>query len=156
MGISGRQEIFDESVSAVTLTPSNTIGTTRYEGENKYLYVFNAGGEQISPGLGVTISAVTGYSVTVSSVTSVNPCIGVVENATLTTDTFGWVVTRGFVSIEMTAQTGIAASEPIILGTNGVHARATGATGYAFAPHGFGVGTIGSGASGVAYVNCFS
>src|SRR3990167_3574310 len=40
---------FFESVSADTATPSVEIGTRRREGNDEYIYVYNDGGEQISP-----------------------------------------------------------------------------------------------------------
>ena len=70
-------------------------------GDEDYVFVYNAGNSQISPTYGAVLSAVSGYSVTVSSVTSVDFLIGVCKHATLTTATYGWLMTRGFCQVEL-------------------------------------------------------
>lgn len=101
MAFYGLDPIRFESVSAVTATNSVELGTRVLSGELEYTYVYNAGNSQISVKRACVLSAVTGYSVTVSSATdSANaPLFGVVVNATLTTATYGWVATRGLVEV---------------------------------------------------------
>jgi hypothetical protein len=89
-------------------------------GDEDYIFVYNAGNSQISPGLGAVLSAVTGYSVTVSSTTSVDFLVGVCKHATLTTGDYGWLVTKGFVAVEMGGTSGtVAAGGLIELGDDG-------------------------------------
>lgn len=111
-----------ESVSAVTATNTVELGTTRVVGSESYIYVYNDGGEQVIPGKGVVVSGLSGMSVTLSSVTGVDQLIGVVKHATLTTATYGWVVTRGFVPVKCTANSIVSAGDPLILGADGLFA----------------------------------
>lgn len=147
-----KKQIFFESVSAVTATNSVELGTTRQEGEDVYCYVYNAGGEDISQTYGCALSAVTGYSVTVSSLTNVD-LFGHVKNATLTTATYGWVLRRGFAAVEMGANNSAAAGALLCPGADGTYAHATQTT----LPFGKIVGkaveAIASGASGSAYLD---
>lgn len=85
----GRPSTFNESVSAVTATQSSELGTIREQGGDKYIYAYNNGATQAIPGNCVMISALTGPSFTVSTVTSVSPVFGVVKHATFTTGTYG-------------------------------------------------------------------
>jgi hypothetical protein len=96
-------QIFKESVSAVTLTPDVAIGTVREEGNNKYVYCYNAGGAYIYPGYGVTMSGTTGYSVTVSTVTETGSFFGICKHATMATLTYGWIIVRGFTTLQASA-----------------------------------------------------
>lgn len=109
-----------ESVSAVTATPSVDVGTLRIEGDEKYVYCYNTGGSQISVGRCATVSAVSGYSVTVSSVSG-DAVVGFVKHATLTTATYGWLVCRGFVDSVTNAMAGtaLAAGDVIQAGADG-------------------------------------
>ena len=71
------------------------------------------------------VSAVSGYSVTVSSVTQACKLFGVCVNATLTTGTYGWIQTGGFVDIKNgMASTALAGADIVELGADGdfVHA----------------------------------
>ncbi len=132
----GRPWTFTESVSAVTATNTVELGTIREMGGDVYKYMYNNGNSQISPGQCVTITALTGYSVTVSTTTSISPVFGVVKHTTMTTGTYGWVLTQGQAPIRAEASTGLAVADPVVAGTDGVNARKTGATGYFFAEHG--------------------
>lgn len=133
----GRPWTFTESVSAVTATNTVELGTIREQGGDKYVYVYNNGNSQASPGQCVTISALTGYSVTVSTTTSISPVFGVVKHATMTTGTYGWLLVAGQAPIRAEANTGLAVADAVVAGTDGVNSRKTGATGYFFQEHGF-------------------
>jgi hypothetical protein len=122
MAYSGNAPIFFESVSAVTATPTIEVGTVREEGDEKYIYVYNNGNSQISVGQGAVVSGVTGYSVTVSSTTMVDLAVGVAKHATLTTGTYGWLMTRGFAPVVAPANSGIAAGQLLVIGGDGVFA----------------------------------
>jgi len=126
----GLPTVWTESVSAVTATNSVEVGTLRYEGEILYQYVYNAGTTQINPGEICTLSAVTGYSVTVSSIIDpISKPFGVVQNATLTTATYGWVGRSGIMMLENAGNTAIAAGYPIATAADGSVDAPTGGTG---------------------------
>lgn len=149
------EKIFNESVSNVTATPSEQVGALRRKDDEQYVYVYNAGNSQISPSYGTTVSAVTGYSVTVSTTTSVDICMGVVKHATLTTGTYGWLMSRGFCQIQMGANNSAAAGVPIGIGSDGTFAHVTQTTIAAGPILGKAMEAIASGASGSAYLRLF-
>jgi hypothetical protein len=112
---------FDGGVSNVTATPGYGVelgSLIDYDGKT-YRYVYNAGNTQISIGEGCTVSAVSGYSVTVSSTTMADFFVGVVHHATLTTATYGWVVVNGFSKVKAVANTGLTAGDPLTAGGDG-------------------------------------
>jgi hypothetical protein len=125
-----------ESVSAVTATNSIGPGARQWVSGNEYVYVYNGGNSQIPPTYGATLSqtvGTSGYTVTVSSVTSASPLAGVVKHATLTTGTYGWLLVKGIATAEVNADTSLGtthAESVAVLGTDGVFSRVTGATGY--------------------------
>jgi hypothetical protein len=150
MAVLGYQRIFNESVSQTTLTNSVELGTRRTENGNEYIYVYNNGGASITSGYGVCVSGLSGYSVTVSSVTQVNHFVGVAAY-TFATATYGWVICRGWAQIVMGANNSAAVSDPIRAGTDGRFAVNSIATGYIDIPCGFSAEAIASGASGKIY-----
>lgn len=126
--------LVEESVSAVTATPTVELGTRRIEAGISYIYVYNASSdEQIIPTRGAKLaSGSTGYSVdvavAVAATFSASVLCGVCVNATLTTGTYGWLATRGFMSIENDGKTSIATGESIWLSTSGTFSRYTAPT----------------------------
>lgn len=125
MALSGKYDgIFEESVSAVTATNSVELGARRYSDGIEYVYVYNAGGEEIGPLQGCTVSAVSGYSVTVSSVCGANRLAGVPINATLTTATYGWVAQQGHTNVSGNTQTLVGLGSYLQLGDNGTFSTA--------------------------------
>ena len=122
-----------------------------------YQFVYNAGGEQIPPGYGcVPNSAATGYSVTVSSTTSADLCVGVVRHATITTDTYGWVVVRGITPIKMGATSGSVAARGLVeIADNGLFVPVSNTTGNKAPAVGVAIAAIVSSASGNAFIKCF-
>lgn len=155
MAFYGVAPVAFESVSAVTATPSVEVGTRRHEGDEHYVYVYNAGNSQISPGYGTTVSGVSGYSVTVSTTTSIDLAIGFVKHATLTTGTYGWLVTQGFTPVECVQS--ISAGGLLVLAADGKVALKTISTGYVGPVVGKAVSAEASQAAGscTAYVKCF-
>jgi hypothetical protein len=120
MAFQGLDPIAFESVSAVTATPSIDVGVRRVYNGEEYVYVYNNGGAQASPGFGLVVSALSGYSVTVSS-TSGQFAVGFVKHATLTTATYGWALVRGFLD-GMTngmASTALAAGDALQIAADG-------------------------------------
>lgn len=147
-------EVYFESVSAVTATPSVEVGRRRSEGDERYIYVYNAGNSQISPGYAAIVSAVSGYSVTVSSVTSVDVPVGFCKHATLTTGTYGWLVTHGFCQGVMAANHSAAVGSPLVLAADGALAQKSISTGYPAAAMAKAMEAISSGVSGSIFVFC--
>ena len=147
------KQIFFESVSNVTATNSVEVGIERKEGDETYRYVYNAGNSQIPPSYGCVLSAVTGYSVTISSTTSVDFLVGVVKHSTITTGTYGWVMTQGFCPVEMEADNSCAAGQILALAADGEFALKSNSTGYPTPAVGKSVEAIASGASGSAWIS---
>lgn len=110
----------EESVTNTTATNSVELGFRAiYKGE-EYVYCYNAGSDEISTGNGVRfVTGASGYSVTASGVTdSVNPCVGVCNNATIATGYYGWIMAKGFRNVVMTSAT-TGSFLPICLGDAG-------------------------------------
>lgn len=130
------------------------VGYRKCFGDEEYVFVYNTGTDaQISPGQGAVLSGVTGYSVTVSSTSSSDILIGVCKNATITTGAYGWLVTRGFSSVEMGADYSAAAGSLLELGDDGVFDIKSNTTANANFV-GKAMEAIASGASGSAYISC--
>lgn len=120
------------SVSMVTLTPGVNdaeVGTVRREGDEEYIFVYNNGNSQASVGRGVICSAVTGYSVTVSSITNVDMALGVVKHATFPTAAYGWALIRGFGPAKIVADSIVAAGDMLVLGVDGAWTNKSVSTG---------------------------
>ena len=100
--------LYMESVSAVTATNSVALGSTRSDGTNRYVYVYN-GGTTAVVGAGVIISANSAYTVGVTSVLG-DLCAGVVKHADLKTNYYGWIAVKGPVSITMGSGAGVIAA----------------------------------------------
>ena len=149
----GASPVSVESVSAVTATPSVQLGTKRTENGEDYIYLYNNGNTQITVGAGVIISALSGYSVTVSSLTNLGAFVAVNKHATVASAYYFWGMTRGFASVLGTASTALAAGDPIGPGLNGTWSQQTGAL--TMAIQGTVLVATGSGGVGMAYVRCF-
>ena len=124
-------------------------------GDEDYVFVYNAGNSIIDKGMGCVVSAVTGYSVTVSSTTSADFLVGVAKNKSLATAEYGWVMTRGFCAIEMITASGtVAAGDLVHLAADGEFAIVSNQTGQKDPAWGKAMAAIVSGASGQAFINC--
>jgi hypothetical protein len=122
-------------------------------GDEDYVFVYNAGNSTISQGHGAVFSGVTGYSVTVSSVTSTDFLVGVCKHTNIATATYGWLVTRGFVAVEMgSASATVSTGGLLELGDDGEFYPVSNTT--ANGPVvGKAMNTIATDASGVAFIN---
>lgn len=129
------------------------VGDVASIGNDNYLFVYNAGSSTANVGDGVILSAVSGYSVTVSSTTSVDLLVGVVKHTALATGYYGYVCTRGFVNVNMGANLSAAAGAGLILAADGKFTAKTCATGYAGPIQAKAMVAIASGASGTAFVS---
>lgn len=133
MSVYGIAPVRFGSVSMVTATLGANdpeVGTVVEEGDEKYIFVYNAGNSQISVGNGATMSGVTGYSVTVSSVTAADLFVGVCKHATLTTGTYGWLLTRGFSQVQLGANDSCTTGGVLTVGVDGTFALKSQSTGH--------------------------
>lgn len=144
-----------ESVSSVTVTNSVEVGTIVEEGDERYIYVYNAGNSQIAPGYGATLSGVTGYSVTVSSVTGADMFVGVCKHNTLTTGTYGWLLVRGFGPMQMGASDSCTTGGLLTVGVDGTWALKSQSTGHQSPALAKAVAGADSGTSGYAFFRIF-
>lgn len=147
-------------VSATTATRGKNdpqLGDEAQEGSTKYLYVYNDCNSSLAVGNGVILqSAASGYSVTLSSVTG-DRIIGVVKNAAIATGCYGWVVTKGFTTVQMGASSGTAsaAQTPLQIGANGLFFPASNVTGNVGGMLGWSLAVIASSTSGAAYISVY-
>jgi hypothetical protein len=125
------------------------------DGDEDYVFVYNAGESDIAPSYGAVMSAVSGYSVTVSSTTSVDFLVGVCKHATLTTGTYGWLVTRGFTQVEMEADNSCTAGQILALAEDGEFALKSNSTGYPTPAVGKAMEAIASAGSGTAFISVY-
>ncbi len=144
-------------VSAVTTSRGKNdpqLGDETQEGSTKYLFVYNDCNSSLAVGNGVILqSGASGYSVTLSSVTG-DRIIGVVKNAAIPTAAYGWVVTKGFTTVQMMAASGTAsaAQTPLQIAANGLFAPASNVTGNIGGMLGWSLAVIASSTSGNAYI----
>ena len=158
MSVYGIAPVRFGSVSMVTATlgvNDPEVGTVVQEGDEEYIFVYNAGNSQISVGQGATVSAVTGYSVTVSSTTMIDEPVGVCKHATLTTGTYGWLMKKGFGPAVAPTSSGLAAGQLLVLGGDGVWAVKSISTDAPAAVYGKVMQATGSAGVGTAFLKIF-
>lgn len=146
--------------SGVTTTRSSKdpeVGQRKTFDNNEYLFVYNDCNSQINPGYAVIPqSGMSTASVTLTSVTNSGKVMGIVKNSTLPTASYGWVITRGTVAVEMNGTSGtVAVNGDIGIGALGVCTPVTIATGIFSPAFGQALAAIVSGASGQAYVGIY-
>jgi len=115
----------EESVSAVTASPSVSIGTRRLEGGREYLYACNGATHTAAVGYCVIASAMSGGSFTVTAVGGEIP-MGVVMHAAIPGGSYGWLMTRGIV--HGYSGSAIAFGKAVIVGALGTMEELTSAT----------------------------
>lgn len=107
------------------------LGTVARVGNNDYIFVYNAGNSQISTGFAATVSGVSGYSVTVSSVAALGDIpVGLCVHNTMATATYGWLLKRGFCQFAATANSGTVIGQQLVLGDDGTMGTKTISTGF--------------------------
>jgi hypothetical protein len=112
--------LFNESVSARTATPTVALGTVRWEGGNQYRYVYCASttGDSSLVGYAVRLlSGGSGYTVT-NSMTTGDVVHGIVQDATLTTGAYGWVLRKGIGKVHC-GTAGVGASKLMCVWSSG-------------------------------------
>lgn len=152
-------------ISNVTAANSVNPGETWFYKGEEYVYVYNASNSQISVGQYATLSGASGYSVTASSITQYDFPIGVVKHATLTTGTYGWLLTKGWTSLNMGANNSATTSDLLFPAGSGYWGTIAGlaftqAAGLAYQPMGYVTSGAASAASGpttgaMGYVRCY-
>jgi hypothetical protein len=125
---------------------------TVHDGE-EYVFVYNVGSSTANIGHACIVSAVSGYSVTVSSVTNVDFAVGVVKHSALATGEYGWLMTRGFMEIEMSPDNSAAVAQMLFLGPDGGFAGVSNLTLVGSPSIAKAMEAMASGASGTAYVS---
>ena len=113
---------YTESVSAVTATNSVALGSQRIENGKWYTYVYNGGTSSCPVAYGVIASSNSSYTVLCSSALG-DMLAGVVVHNSITTATYGWVLTKGPATITLGAGGGVTPATlggGIALQTNGV------------------------------------
>lgn len=126
------------------------IGSRCIVDEVDYLFVYNDGASDLNQGQPCVMSAVTGYSITVSAVTQVDLALGVRLHSTLPASSYGWIAQRGIGVVEMNADESAAVGDLLGLGTEGF-AHKSASTGMPTPTIGKAMEAIASGGSGVAY-----
>lgn len=121
----------------------------------QYLFVQNIGSSTAGVSKCVTVSGVSGYSVTVSTTTSVDYVVGVVKHADIATGSYGWVMTKGFCQIQMQADNSAAAGQQVTVAADGLFALKSNSTGYPAPSLGKVMAAVASGASATAYISLF-
>jgi len=161
MSNSGLQQLFEESVSAVTATNSIQLGTERWEDGIKYNYMYNKSSSTASVGyavvrIGANASATSGYSVTVSSTAGDYDIAGVVYHADVPARQYAWVVTKGAVPAAY-SNSGTTAGHYVALDGSGVFRSGSATTGDLYQPVGVAL-TAASAATALCtftvFVNC--
>lgn len=144
--------IFFKGISNVTATPDVELGTERVEDGEKFLYVYNCGGSTaaVRSGMSRPASASAGiYSGSVSSVSG-DVCLGFVKHVAIPSGEYGWILTRGNVTVQVASSASDQAAGPKTLGAAGL--IATMGAGYAVC--GELTTAIVSGNSGSLHVRC--
>lgn len=156
----GNLATFGTPVSSTTTTPGVNdpeIGTRKLVGGVEYMFVYNANNSAVSVGLGVTVvtNASSPYSITITTVTSLDMVVGV-GHVSIATAAYGWVVTKGRCTVKAMATSGtILENEPFYIAANGLFAPASNTTGTDCNYVGKAMADIVSSATGWAIVNCF-
>ena len=147
------------SVSMVTLTLGTNdpeLGARTTDSSGEYIFVYNAGNSIIDKGMAAVLSGVSGYSVTVSATTSNDFVVGVCKHGSLATAAYGWLLTRGFVEVEMDGTSGTVSKGGLIeISDAGVWSPVSNTTGNKAPAQGKMMEAVVSGASGTAYISVF-
>jgi len=128
--------INEESVSAVTATPSVDLGTVRFHGGIQYQYMYNAGAVGYK-GCPVLVTATTAYNfvTTYAQIDTLTAAAGdgfafagTLHNATCAAGSYCWVAQRGMLNCRPTSSAIVVGDTVLIInGGNGVISR-TGVT----------------------------
>ncbi len=130
-------------------------GTEITFGKEKYIHVYNNGAQTIGVGFGAVCSGSSGYSVSVSSTSGFDLPIGFCKHAAIPAGSYGWLVTKGFTRVQMSADTSGAINALVNLGLNGTVAIITVTTGLPGPVCAKLLEACASGVSGMAFVKVY-
>ena len=151
----GLQQVFEESVSAVTATNTVELGTERWQDGVKCIYVYNKSTSTAAVKHGVVYSASSGYSVTVSCVAAAGTrCAGVVVHTELDPSDYGWIAVKGNVHVTSSGLSAIVQGDKIYMdGETGTFGRPTGGTGWTGHVAGEATGSTDTAGTFAAFIN---
>lgn len=127
------------------------VGDLMMSGNEMYRFVYNGGGSQISTGQGCIMTGVSGFSVTVSSTTSVDLLVGICKHATIAAGYYGYVVVNGITPVVLSANVSATAGKLLILAADGNFVPKTISTDFVSPGLVKTLDAIATGASGNAY-----
>ena len=91
--------ILFEPITAVTATASTELGIRRKVGDKKYVYIYNGGSADATPGIGMTVlTAAVGVN-TLSASATAGHVIKCFTIATIPAASYGWGLVEGPVTI---------------------------------------------------------
>ena len=142
-----------ESVSSVTATPSVALGTRKIHNGEEYVYVCNAMASAATAGIGLTISGLSGYSLTRSSLAGADIFMCFVKHTDIPAAGYGWGLVRGLVSAHFasTMTTGVL----VAVGLDGIVQTYTTATSFDPGILGKVISAATANGQGMTYVKCF-
>jgi len=140
MANDGLQQLFEESVSAITATNSVQLGSERWKDGNKYRYIYNKSSSTAAVGkamvyIGANASASSGFSLTVSSTAGDYDLGGVVYHTDIEPRNYGWVVVNGVIPGCETSS-GTTAGQYVTLAADGRFRSGSATTGDLYQPLG--------------------
>jgi len=133
------------------------VGTRKtFDGED-YLWIYNEGSATIPVTYACSLngSGVVGYSCNISNPTGTAQFVGMVKHTAIPTLNYGWLLTRGFATVELGPSDSMVTGQLLGVGVNGQFAFKSGSTGFPSRDVGHVLATIASGASGAAYISIY-
>lgn len=153
-GFQGLENVSMEGVSSVTATPSVQLGARKIVNGEEYVYFYNNTGSSVTQGAALTVSGLSGYSLTRSTTAGADIVVCFVKHAAVPAANYAWGLVRGLVA--PTNVSAICAGVLIGVGLDGVVQTYTTATSFDPGILGKMVGSsVSSTGGGLAYVKCF-
>jgi hypothetical protein len=149
----GLSPIAFESISNVTATPSVSLGTRRIVNGEEYVYFYNNTGSAVTAGMAMTVSALSGYSLTRSTTADTDLIVCFNKHAAVPAASYAWGLTRGVVQAEFNST--MATGVPITVGTDGQVKTFSTSTGSYAVYYGKVLSSATATSFGLCYVKCF-
>jgi hypothetical protein len=133
------------------------VGDVCHVGSERYRFIYNAGAHTAAVGHAFVQSITVGsggYSLTVSSTTSIDFAVGCVKHTAIAAGYYGWIVQEGMVNVQMGADHSAAVGNLLTLASDGKWAHKSCATGFLAPAQGKALSAIASAGSGLAYIFC--
>ncbi len=119
-------------VTATLNVNDGAVGGLYENNGNIYRLVYNAGASVIPPGTAATVSAVSGWSVTVSTTVSSLVAVGVCLHASIPAASYGYLLVKGFGNYKAAADSIVGAGEGLCVADAGRWVVSSGITGTAY------------------------